>query len=48
MDLDRLTARLSRLARYLITETLEPDHDVALFMREAQARLTAARAASAD
>jgi hypothetical protein len=48
MDLDRLTARLSRLARYLITETLEPDHDAAVFMREAQQRLTAARAASAD
>jgi sugar phosphate isomerase/epimerase len=48
MDLDRLTARLSRLARYLITETLEPDHDAAVFMREAQQRLTAARAASPD
>jgi sugar phosphate isomerase/epimerase len=48
MDLDRLTARLARLARYLITETLEPDHDVAVFMREAQERLAAARAASAD
>src|SRR5205085_11889037 len=48
MDLDRLIARLSRLARYLITETLEPDHDAAVFMREAQARLAAARAASAD
>ena len=48
MDLDRLTARLSRLARYLITETLEPDHDAAVFMREAQARLAAARAASAE
>jgi sugar phosphate isomerase/epimerase len=48
MDLDHLTARLSRLARYLITETLEPDHDAAVFMREAQARLAAARAAGAD
>jgi sugar phosphate isomerase/epimerase len=41
LDLDRLVARLSRLARYLITETLEPDHDQAVFMREAQARLEA-------
>src|SRR5581483_1326643 len=48
MDVDRLTARLARLARYLITETLEPDHDAAVFMREAQQRLAAARAASAD
>jgi hypothetical protein len=48
MDLDRLTARLARLARYLITETLEPDHDEAVFMREAQERLAAARAASAQ
>jgi sugar phosphate isomerase/epimerase len=46
MDLDRLTARLSRLARYLITETLEPDHDEAVFMREAQTRLVAARTRS--
>jgi sugar phosphate isomerase/epimerase len=48
LDLDRLTARLARLARYLITETLEPDHDQAVYMREAQARLAAARAASAE
>jgi hypothetical protein len=48
MDLDRLTARLARLARYLITETLEPNHDEAIFMREAQERLTAARTASAE
>jgi sugar phosphate isomerase/epimerase len=46
MDLDRLTARLARLARFLITETLEPDHDQAVFMREAQTRLVAARARS--
>lgn len=45
LDLDRLTARLSRLARYLITETLEPDHDEAVFMREAQARMIVSRAA---
>jgi sugar phosphate isomerase/epimerase len=43
MDLDRLTARLARLARFLITETLEPNHDDAVFMREAQVRMTAAR-----
>ncbi len=47
MNLDPLMTRLARLARYLITETLEPDHDQAIFMREAQARLTAARARSA-
>jgi sugar phosphate isomerase/epimerase len=48
MDLDRLTARLSRLARYLITETIEPDHDQAVYMRDAQSRLVAARAQSAQ
>ena len=42
------TARLARLARYLITETLEPDHDDAVFMREAQERLAAARTASTE
>jgi hypothetical protein len=41
MNLDPLIARLSRLARYLITETLEPDHDQAVFMREAQSRMEA-------
>jgi sugar phosphate isomerase/epimerase len=46
MDLDRLAARLSRLARYLITETIEPDHDQAVYMRDAQSRLVAARAQS--
>lgn len=39
MELDPLIARLARLARYLITETLEPDHDRAVYMREAQARM---------
>lgn len=48
MDLDRLIARLSRLARYLITETIEPDHDAAVYMREAQARMAAARTASPE
>jgi sugar phosphate isomerase/epimerase len=42
MDLDRLIRRLARIARFLVTETLEPDHDQATFMREAQARMTAA------
>jgi len=42
MDLDRLIRRLARMARFLVTETLEPDHDQATFMREAQARMTAA------
>ena len=48
MDLDRLIARLSRLARYLITETIEPDHDQAVYMRDAQTRLVAARAQGAQ
>lgn len=43
LDLDRFVPRLARLARYLVTETLEPDHDQAVYMRDAQARLLAAR-----
>jgi sugar phosphate isomerase/epimerase len=41
MDLDPLMGRLARLARFLVTETLEPDHDRAVLMRDAQARLHA-------
>jgi hypothetical protein len=36
-----LIARLARVARYLVTETLEPDHDDAVYMRQAQARMAA-------
>jgi hypothetical protein len=46
--MDHVMARLARTARYLVTETLEPDNDQAVYMREAQsgmasllARLTA-------
>ena len=46
MDLDPLIARLAGLARYLITETLEPDHDQARFMRQAQAQMRQARDAA--
>ena len=42
MDLDRLIRRLARIARFLVTETLEPNHDQATYMREAQARMSAA------
>lgn len=40
-DLDALAPRLAATARYLVTETLEPDHDRAIYMREAQARISA-------
>ena len=46
MDLDPLIARLAGLARYLITETIEPDHDKARFMRQAQAQMRQARDAA--
>jgi sugar phosphate isomerase/epimerase len=46
MDLDPLIARLAGLARYLITETLEPDHDEARFMRQAQTQMRQARDAA--
>ncbi|MBX5489981.1 MAG: hypothetical protein IRZ14_02395 [Chloroflexi bacterium] len=42
LDLDPLIVRLARHARFLVTETLEPDHERAVRMREAQARMTAA------
>lgn len=40
-DLDRLVPRLAARARFLVTETLEPDQDHAVYMREARARLMA-------
>ncbi len=41
-DLDALMPRLGAAARFLTTETLEADHDRAIHMREAQARIAAA------
>lgn len=41
LELDYLAARLNPSVRYLVTETIEPDADRALRMREAQARLEA-------
>lgn len=41
-DLDALLPRLAATARYIVTETLEPDNDRAVYMREAQARIAAA------
>ena len=41
LDLDAITVRLARTVRYLVTETLEPDPDRAIWMRDAQRRLTA-------
>ena len=38
-DLDPVIARLCGLARYIVTETLEPDPDRATLMRDAQARI---------
>jgi sugar phosphate isomerase/epimerase len=40
-DLDAVVPRLAATARYLVTETLEPDHDRAVYMRDAQARIAA-------
>ena len=42
IDLDRMVRRLSRLARYLVTETIEPDPSHAVHMRLAQSRVLAA------
>lgn len=42
LDLDALAVRLRGSVRYLVTETLEPDPDRAVFMREAQRRLEGA------
>jgi sugar phosphate isomerase/epimerase len=41
-DLDAIMPRLAATARFIVTETLEPDNDRAVFMREAQARIAAA------
>ena len=38
-DLDAIVPRLAATARYLVTETLEPDNDRAVYMREAQGRI---------
>lgn len=40
-DLDAIMPRLAATARYIVTETLEPDHDRAVYMREAQERIAA-------
>lgn len=40
LDLDRVAARIGRLARFLVTETIEPIPERASLMREAQARMT--------
>jgi sugar phosphate isomerase/epimerase len=42
LDLDPLMRTLAQRVRYLVTETLEPDNNHAVFMREAQARIGAA------
>jgi sugar phosphate isomerase/epimerase len=36
IDMERVIGRLARTARFLVTETLEPDNDNAVYMREAQ------------
>jgi sugar phosphate isomerase/epimerase len=36
IDMDHVIGRLARTARYLVTETLEPNNDKAVYMREAQ------------
>jgi hypothetical protein len=36
IDMERVISRLARTARFLVTETLEPDNDRAVYMREAQ------------
>lgn len=41
-DLDAIMPRLGAGARFIVTETLEPDQDRARSMREAQARIAAA------
>ena len=42
LDLDALAVRLGHVASYLVTETIEPDADRGVRMREAQQRLEAA------
>jgi sugar phosphate isomerase/epimerase len=44
LDLDALMRTLARRVRYLVTETLESDNNHAVFMREAQTRISAALA----
>ena len=39
LDLDEVLPRLAVRARYLVTETLEADHDRAVLMRDAQGRM---------
>ncbi len=41
-DLDAIMPRLAATARFIVTETLEPDNNRAVFMREAQGRIAAA------
>ncbi|HET8629137.1 MAG TPA: polysaccharide biosynthesis protein, partial [Thermomicrobiales bacterium] len=41
-DLDALAPRLAAGARFIVTETLEPNQDRAVYMRDAQARLAQA------
>jgi sugar phosphate isomerase/epimerase len=36
IDMEHVIGRLARTARYLVTETLEPNNDDAVYMREAQ------------
>ncbi len=40
IDMERVIGRLARTARFLITETLEPDNNRAVYMRQAQAGMT--------
>jgi hypothetical protein len=42
LDLDPLMRHLAERVSYLVTETLEPDNNHAVYMREAQARISAA------
>jgi len=41
IDMDHVIGRLARTARYLVTETLEPNNDEAVYMREAQTGMEA-------
>jgi hypothetical protein len=41
-DLDAIVPRLATIASYLVTETLEPDHDRAVYMRDAYGQIKAA------
>ena len=40
IDMNRVIGRLARMARFLVTETLEPDNNRAANMRQAQAGMT--------